>query len=296
MGPKLFILYINDICNISKLLNFIIFADDTNIFCTGDNLDETCKLISVELKKLQDWFALNKLSLNVTKTNFMVFGKKYAGRDCRVTINEFKIDRVFVTKFLGVQIDAELTWKSHITDVKNKVYKSLAILKKVKNSLNTDAMVKLYCAVVQSHLNYCVEIWGNCSKVLLSPIIKAQKVAIRLVCNLGYRDHTSSSFKSLNILKFVDLVKFKLQLLMFKAWNVKLPVNVQSLFKVNINNKYPTRKCFNFKVNYCKTKFRSNCVSIIGVKLWNVLEDKFKSCRNLLCFKKCLKLMYLKEY
>ena len=69
-------LFINDICNISKLLNFIIFADDTNIFCTGNNLEGTCKLISIELKKLQNWFALNKWSLNVTKTNFMVFGKK----------------------------------------------------------------------------------------------------------------------------------------------------------------------------------------------------------------------------
>ena len=230
LGPKLFILYINDICNISKLLNFIIFADDTNIFCTGNNLEETCKLISIELKKLQTWFALNKLSLNVTKTNFMVFGKKFSSRDCQVTINEFKIDRVYVTKFLGVQIDAELSWKPHATEVKNKVYKSLAILKKVKKSLNKDTMLKIYCAIVQSHLSYCVEIWGNCSKVLLSPIIKAQKVAIRLVCNLGFRDHTSSSFKSLKVLKFTDIVKFKLQLLMFNAWNVKLPVNIQRLF------------------------------------------------------------------
>ena len=94
-------------------------------------------------------------------------------------------------------------------------------------------MLKLYCAIVQSHLSYCVEIWGNCSKVLLSPIIKAQKVAVRLVCNLGFRDHTCSSFKRLKVLKFTDIVKFKLQLLMFKAWNVKLPVNIQRIFMVN---------------------------------------------------------------
>ena len=112
--------------NISKLLNFITFADDTNIFCTGNNLEGTCKLISTELKKLQNWFTLNKLSLNVTKTNFMVFGKKISSRDCQVAINELKIDRVYVTKFLGVQIDAELSWKLHTIEVKNKVYKSLS--------------------------------------------------------------------------------------------------------------------------------------------------------------------------
>ena len=76
------------------------------------------------------------------------------------------------------------------------------------------------------------------------------------------------------MLKFTNLVKFKLQLLMFKAWNVKLPVNTQSLFKVNKENKYPSRKCFDFKVKYCKSKIRLNCFSILGVKLWNKLDDK----------------------
>ena len=130
LGPKLFILYINDICNISKILDFIIFADDTNIFCTGDNLQEICKIMSSELEKLQNWFALNKLSLNVTKTNFMVFGKKFSSKKCQVNMSEFQIDRVYVTKFLGVIIDSDLSWKSHTTEVKSKMYRSLAILKK----------------------------------------------------------------------------------------------------------------------------------------------------------------------
>ena len=65
----------------------------------------------------------------------MVFGKKFSSRDCQITINEFKIDRVYVTKFLGVKIDAELSWKPHRIEGKNKVYKSLAILKKLKKTL-----------------------------------------------------------------------------------------------------------------------------------------------------------------
>ena len=76
MGTKLFILYINDICNTSNVLKFILFADDTNSFCTGSNLKEICQVITSELEKLNLWFSLNKLSLNVTKTNYMVFGKK----------------------------------------------------------------------------------------------------------------------------------------------------------------------------------------------------------------------------
>ena len=71
LGPKLFILYINDICNTSNVLKFILFADDTNSF-TGSNLKEICQVITSELEKLNIWFSLNKLLLNVTKSYFPV--------------------------------------------------------------------------------------------------------------------------------------------------------------------------------------------------------------------------------
>ena len=73
LGPKLFILYINDIVQVSDKLKFIIFADDTNAFCSGDNVINVAKIVSSELNKLKVWFYINKLSLNVSKTNNMMF-------------------------------------------------------------------------------------------------------------------------------------------------------------------------------------------------------------------------------
>ena len=73
LGPKLFLLYINDICNVSNILDFILYADDTNVFYKHENIDMMCKIVSVELDKLSTWFALNKLALNISKTNFMIF-------------------------------------------------------------------------------------------------------------------------------------------------------------------------------------------------------------------------------
>ena len=132
LGPKLFILYINDLCNISKILDLIIFADDTNIFCTGDNLMELCNKVSGEMNKLNVWFAINKLSLNVSKTNFMVFSRSLRNMPCKVYINEVEIERVYITKFLGVYIDAELSWETQIVNVKNKLFRNIAVMKKVK--------------------------------------------------------------------------------------------------------------------------------------------------------------------
>ena len=65
LGPKLFILYINDLCKVSNIVKFILFADDTNIYSSGFDLKELCVNINKELEKLNEWFALNKLSLNV---------------------------------------------------------------------------------------------------------------------------------------------------------------------------------------------------------------------------------------
>ena len=73
LGQKLFILYINDLCNISTLLKFILFADDTNIFCSGKDPTQLSKIINTELRKLHIWFSVNILSLNVAKTNYMLF-------------------------------------------------------------------------------------------------------------------------------------------------------------------------------------------------------------------------------
>ena len=71
LGPKLFILYINDLCKVANIVKFILFADDTNIYSSGFDMKELCVNINKELEKLNEWFALNKLSLDVSKTNFM---------------------------------------------------------------------------------------------------------------------------------------------------------------------------------------------------------------------------------
>ena len=132
LGPKLFILYINDICNVSKILKFILFADDTNIFHSSTNLESMVLVLNNELKKLCNWFDLNK-SLNILKTNYMIFSNKKCNDTMNIFMKDCLINRVQVTKFLGVMIDEALNWKSHILYIKSKLSKNIAILYKTKN-------------------------------------------------------------------------------------------------------------------------------------------------------------------
>ena len=96
LRPKLFILYINDLCKVSNIVKSILFADDRNFYNSGFDLKELCVNINKELEKLNEWFALNKLSLNVSKTNFMRFGNRYSNVKIELCIGDKKIEEVFV--------------------------------------------------------------------------------------------------------------------------------------------------------------------------------------------------------
>ena len=90
---------------------------------------ELCNKVSGEKNKLNVVNKL-KLSLNVSKTNFMVFSRSLRNMPCKVYINEVEIERVYVSKFLGVCLDAELSWKNQVVNVKIKLFRNLAVMKK----------------------------------------------------------------------------------------------------------------------------------------------------------------------
>ena len=288
LGPKLFIMYINDICNVSKLFKFILFADDTNLFCSSDNLQQLCTDVSLELCKLDKWFAVNKLSLNVSKTNYMLFGKN-KNKNCIIKIKDKEIERVYVTKFLGVQIDDNFNWKNHIKVVTGKLAKSMSIIYRAKSKLNSSSLYTLYCSLFLPYLTYCSEIWGNTYKSNIQPIVKYQKKVIRLICNASYLEHTNPMFLNCKLLKFVDIVKLKTAIVMYKAKNCLLPKNVQNLFTSSSDCHYITRQKCNFKHKFVRTKSKSMCISVYGIKLWNSLSSEIQNSKNIKTFKFLLK-------
>ena len=73
LGPKLFILYVNDLCNVSNLVKCILFADDTNLSCSDANIKRLFERVSSVLASMCRWFAINKLSPNVLKTSYTLF-------------------------------------------------------------------------------------------------------------------------------------------------------------------------------------------------------------------------------
>ena len=133
LGPLLFLIYINDISASSNMFSFTLFADDTNIFYKNKSLNQLLSIANDELTKLSLWFKANKLSLNISKTTYMLFSnrKSIVNEAINVKIDENIIDRVRECKFLGTIIDENLSWKPRISLITGKISKNIGIMFKV---------------------------------------------------------------------------------------------------------------------------------------------------------------------
>ena len=119
----------------------------THIFCAGSNLKELQGMINGVLDKLAKWFAVNKLTLNLSKTNYMISRNSPPDIEINMFINTQQITRVHVTKFLGVYIDEILNWKYQINKVRLKLSKVAAVIYKANCLIDRNGMYILYCSL-----------------------------------------------------------------------------------------------------------------------------------------------------
>ena len=177
LGPLLFILYMNDICSVSKLLFTLLYADDTCVLLSGKDLNDLIAVLNVELISLSVWLKSNKLSLNTQKTFFMVFHRaRLKTANCNdLVIDNASITRVNSAKYLGIIIDVKFNWIEHITYIKNKISKAIGIMYKARQYLNKSSLVNLYYSYVYPYLTYCIEVWGCAYPTHLQCLFLLQK-------------------------------------------------------------------------------------------------------------------------
>ena len=211
LGPLLFIIYINDIPNSSKLLNFISYADDTTLFVSlnynhdnsTDNFSPNSSILNNEIKLVSDWLSLNKLSLNTSKTKCMTFhSKKKTINSPILKIENTAIEHVQNFQFLGIMLNKHLNWDTHINHIAKKISKTIGILNRLKRTLPTFTLKTIYNSLINSHINYGILCWGYKS----NKILKLQKKAVRVISNSKFNAHTQPLFKSLKILTINDML------------------------------------------------------------------------------------------
>ena len=145
LGPLLFIIYINDIHRSSTIFQYILFADDTNLFLQHQNLNQMIQIANQEIKNVSQWLDSNKLTLTVSKTKFMIFKttRKKINMPVRITIKDkLNKEQVKSAKFRGIRIDENMTWKSDISFITNKISKLSGVIAKLRHYLDINTVKK----------------------------------------------------------------------------------------------------------------------------------------------------------
>ena len=188
LGPLFFSICINDIVNSTSKFNFLMYANDTTPYFNIEDfpLQSREADINNELKKVNTWLQLNKLSLNTDKSKFMLFHKKRTPPEINISINNSDIERVSQFTFLGIVLDETLSWKNHITMITNKLSRIKGVLHRLKSIFPKNILLTIYKSLFMPHINYGSLVWGN----NFEAISKLQKRAIRTITHSHYIAHS----------------------------------------------------------------------------------------------------------
>ena len=254
------------------------FADDTNLLYSNPDPKKIKKVMDKELKLLYDWLCANRLSLNVAKTEFIIFRPPRVNLEDRIVLklNRTKIYESTKIKYLGLILDSRLSWKFHISELSKKLSRSVGMLYKIRDYTPKKVLVSLYHSIFNSHLTYGLPAWGNTKKQLTEKIIKLQKKAVRAISFASFNAPSEPLFKSLGLLKFDDLVHYKTSSLLWDVDHGTIPPTLSTYFKkTESRHHHATRHATSGKYLTVKklTKIGNHSFQSTGIAILNKLKD-----------------------
>jgi hypothetical protein len=305
LGPLLFLIYINDLCNSSTSAEYVLFADDTNIFVIANSKAMAYKIANNVLSSVYLYMKTNKLHINMSKTCHMLFspsgnrnrdshklGELHTRRQLHALyINNILIKRVEETRFLGVTIDSKLSWVPHIENLQKKLKCQIGSLNRIKDNVPAHLHNELYHTLFESHLRYGITVWGHGSYSKLEPLFNLQKKCLRIMfgdreaylakfetcarcrpfgnqaldAEFFMNEHSKPLFNAHNLLTLYNLYNYHASVETLKILKYRKPISLYSLFTISRR-----------KESLLITPSSSHDFIHRSSTLWNLVRQKFK--------------------
>ena len=289
LGPILFIIYNNDLPMVSDKLSTTLYADDTNFSITDSDYNTMISSLNSELVKVHEWTLANRLTINTSKTEMLLFSNHRSAITCDevITLDGDRVGWVDYARFLGVRIDNKLNFKIHINHVLGKVAKHGGILFKIKANLPINTRINYYNAFILPYLDFNILHWGKTNASHLEPLEIVQKRIIRTIADEDYLAHTTPIFFRLKLLKIKDLHRFQAVVDTFcriKEGQYSVSHDLQTR-----NNQLALPKFHSL------TRTQQS-VTFYGPTYWNELPAELRNISTLSNFKLKVKDFYLSRY
>lgn len=279
LGPSLFLIYINDLCNLNLDHGHIVcYADDTALLFSADSVENVYKYAQNGFNVINKWLQNNSLTLNADKTNYVKFSMRkqkligtnttlYAHyHNCTTCTNNqcacpsIKMSRT--VKYLGIIIDDTLSFKDHIETVNNRIRKLIFVFKKLRYIADPKIIRQVYFALCQSILTYCITTWGGASKTLLLIIERAQRAILKVSTFRPFLFPTNLLYKKCEVLTVRQLF----------IMGIVLKQHSELTYSTEVTNK--RRKDIVCPQNHTKHAFTSKFYLFLGPLLYNRLNAK----------------------
>ena len=185
-----------------------------------------------ELKKVKKWLDANRLSLNINKTNFVIFHPPRIKilEPVIVKFGRKKIQREICVKFLGILLDANLSWKYHINELLKKLSRTLGLFYKIRYYVPLEILKQPYYSLFYSFVSYGITVRGLTYKSLVQKLIVIQQKIVRVMTFNKMNAHTNPIFIHLEFLKIEDIRQFQLLSFVYDCLNKTAPVFFHDYF------------------------------------------------------------------
>lgn len=296
LGPLLFILYMNDIKETLTVAEVNLFADDTVLFVIADSIQEAYSLLRPELNRMAEWLKEKKLMLNVKKTKYMIIrNQRKTDSEESISIDGEDIERVEVTKYLGVMVDEKLNFKDHVDYTIRKAAQKFGVLCRVNVDLTIENKLMLYKSVIAPHFEYCASILFLANKQQKRRMQLIQNKAMRLILECDRMTPVTFMRECLQWLSVEQRVLYSTMVLVFKIKNRMTPDYLTENVRYGSDvHGYYTRRASDFRLPKFSMTTTQNSLFFKGFKIFNNLPTQLKIETNLTTFKReCLKLIKL---
>ncbi|CAK1595268.1 unnamed protein product [Parnassius mnemosyne] len=285
LGPFLFLIYINDLPNITRH-NTILFADDTTVIVKCENADTYELEVNMAIKNIIDWLYCNNLQINIDKTKMIQFQtSKRQPLNINVKYKDTIIEQVVSTKFLGIMLDQNCNWKTHVDYICDKLDRFVYAIKRLRVTVSTEAALCAYHGYVSSVLSYGILLWGN--SVDIKKVFRVQKKCVRAIYGAWCTDSCKPLFKKYNILTLPCL--YIKEVCLFVKQH---PEHFEKHIDVSKRNVAPRNK-HKLYLPQCRLELHKRNSYVNAIKVYNKLPNSFKEL-PLTMFKKKLT-QWLKE-
>ena len=298
LGPLFFLLYINDIYNSINTCDIRLFADDTSLFAHDKNLNLAKEKAQSAYIEIHKWLNCNRLTLNSTKTHFLIFHNKNKYIPDNLNVLEcgnHVINRVKSIDYIGLKIDENLTWKHHVDKVTSSLIRYFAIFSKTRLFVNNSLGRQIFYALINSRIRYGIEVYGSCADSYINKLQIIQNKLLKLLMNIEPRYSTNLLHTNLKLLKVKDLHNFASLLFTYECLNKKGPILFHEYFQYKQFH-HNMRGSLKLNVPFSKTNTGRKRVNTRMAEEWNKLPANIATLESKGKFKRELKAFLLSKY